>query len=93
MPLWYNKLMIIPGKEIADILESQLKKKADNLRAQGVVPQLTTILIGESPDQLSYVSKKKEVAERLGIKFEFLHYSDIPSFEKTDWSRTIKNRG
>lgn len=74
--------MIIPGKEIADILESQLKKKADNLRAQGVIPQLTTILIGESPDQLSYVSKKKEVAGRLGINFEFLHYSDIPSFEK-----------
>lgn len=80
--------MKIPGKEISEVLELYLKDKVNKLREKKIVPHLATILIGESAEQISYVTKKKQIAEKLGIKFDFIHLKDTPSFEK--FIQTIK---
>lgn len=74
--------MKIPGSDIAHEIEASLKKEVDKLTKAKKTPHLITILIGESPEQLSFVRIKKKTAERLGIKFEFIHFKQPPIFEK-----------
>lgn len=74
--------MKIPGSDIAQDIETVLKKEVDKVKKAGKTPHLITILIGESPEQLSFVRIKKRVAERLGIEFEFINIKRPPIFEK-----------
>ncbi len=74
--------MKIPGSEIAQDIETVLKKEVNKVKKAGKTPHLITILIGESPEQLSFVRIKKKVAERLGIEFEFINFKRPPIFEK-----------
>lgn len=74
--------MKIPGSDIAQDIEEVLKKEVAKVKKAGKTPHLITILIGESPEQLSFVRIKKRVAERLGIEFEFIHLKRPPIFEK-----------
>ncbi len=72
--------MKIPCEEIADSFKKYLKKRVKTLKKKGVKPKLVTILIGESAEQLSFVSIKKKVAKLLGIQFEFIHLKETPDF-------------
>lgn len=74
--------MKIPGAEIAREIETLLAKEVAALKKKGIVPHLTTILVGESSAQESFVRIKKQVATRLGIKFDFIHLKRTPTFEK-----------
>lgn len=74
--------MKIPGAEIAREIETLLAKEVSALKKKGIVPHLTTILVGESSAQESFVRIKKQVATRLGIKFDFIHLKRTPTFEK-----------
>lgn len=74
--------MKIPGVDIAQDIETVLKREVDKVKKAGKTPHLITILIGEAPEQLSFVRIKKRVAERLGIKFEFINFKRPPIFEK-----------
>ncbi len=71
--------MEIPGKKIASTLELLLKKEVKKLKKR---LKLTTFLVGESTDQLSFVRIKSQQAKRLGIDFELIHLKQVPSFEK-----------
>lgn len=71
--------MKIPGNEIAERLQTHLKQKVDILKSKGITPSLTTILIGDSTDQESYVSKKRSVAEKIGAGFTFLQLPQTTS--------------
>ena len=73
--------MLIPCKTIARILETSLASTVQSLKTENIHPKLVTILHGESPEQISFVTIKRRIAERLGIGFEFIHYPDIPPFE------------
>ncbi len=74
--------MQIPGKEIAESIESLLKKEVNSLKKRGKSIKLTTILVGQAADQLSFVNIKRKVAERLGIEFDFRQFKRTPMFEK-----------
>lgn len=74
--------MKIPGRLIAKVIEEKLKKEVTALKKKGITPHLVAILVGESPEQLSFVAIKKRTAQRLGIKFTFLHVKKTPSFEE-----------
>ncbi len=74
--------MKIPGSDIAQDIEVVLKQEVEKLTKANKTPHLIAILIGESPEQLSFIRIKKKMAERLGIKFEFIQFKHPPIFEK-----------
>lgn len=74
--------MKIPCEEIADSFKTHLKKRVKALKKKGIKPKLVTFLIGESAEQLSFVSIKKKIAKLLGITFEFIHLKETPDFMK-----------
>ena len=73
--------MQIPGKAIADEIEKQLLPRVKLLKSQGKTPHLIAIVAGNIEDQISYITSKRKVAERLGIIFELVHLPAAPSFE------------
>ncbi len=74
--------MQIDGKKIASILQKQLKKDFSKLKNKSHKPRLTTLLIGQSPDQLSFVKIKQKIAKKIGVAFDFIYLKQTPSFEK-----------
>jgi methylenetetrahydrofolate dehydrogenase (NADP+)/methenyltetrahydrofolate cyclohydrolase len=60
---------LIKGTEIRDEILKELKEEVDKIREErGVVPGLVTILVGEDPASVSYVTAKINTAQSLGYK-------------------------
>ncbi|PIZ64096.1 hypothetical protein COY16_00245 [Candidatus Roizmanbacteria bacterium CG_4_10_14_0_2_um_filter_39_13] len=74
--------MIIPCVDIVSYLDEQLKLQVAQLKEKNISPKLVTILLGQAPEQLSFVSIKQRKAEMLGIDFEFLNLSNTPPFKE-----------
>jgi len=59
---------IISGKEVAETIRTEIKAETERLiAAQGVRPGLVTILVGENPASVSYVTGKQKAAKELGF--------------------------
>lgn len=59
---------IISGKEIAAQIREELKKDVEELKdLHGIVPGLVTILVGQNPASISYVTGKQKTAHELGF--------------------------
>ncbi|HMK66127.1 MAG TPA: tetrahydrofolate dehydrogenase/cyclohydrolase catalytic domain-containing protein [Thermodesulfobacteriota bacterium] len=59
---------IISGAEVAKQIREELKKEVEELKAKtGVVPGLVTILVGENPASVSYVTAKQKTSKELGF--------------------------
>ncbi|OGP51053.1 MAG: bifunctional 5,10-methylene-tetrahydrofolate dehydrogenase/5,10-methylene-tetrahydrofolate cyclohydrolase [Deltaproteobacteria bacterium RBG_13_43_22] len=59
---------IISGAEVAKQIREELKREVDQLKAKtGIVPGLVTILVGENPASVSYVTGKQKTAKELGF--------------------------
>ena len=59
---------IISGTEIAAQIREELRLEVIDLKAKtGVVPGLVTILVGENPASVSYVTGKQKTAKDLGF--------------------------
>ncbi len=59
---------IISGTEIAAQIREELKREASELKDKyGVTPGLVTILIGQNPASVSYVTAKQKTAHELGF--------------------------
>ncbi len=68
---------IISGVEIAKAIRDELKEEVAQLKAKhNVVPGLVTILVGENPASVSYVTAKSRTAKELGIYSEQV---DLPA--------------
>jgi len=74
--------MHIPSSKIVSKIETSLKRQVKALTKKKHHPQLTTILVGRSTEQLSYVAIKKKMASDLGITFNFKHHKRTPMFQK-----------
>ncbi len=60
---------LIKGTEIRDEILKELKTEVDRIKeGHGVVPGLVTILVGEDPASVSYVTSKIRTAQGLGYK-------------------------
>jgi methylenetetrahydrofolate dehydrogenase (NADP+)/methenyltetrahydrofolate cyclohydrolase len=60
---------LIKGTEIRDEILKELKAEVDKIQKEhGVVPGLVTILVGENPASVSYVTSKIRTAHDLGYK-------------------------
>ncbi len=59
---------IISGTEIAKQIRAELKDEVQDLKDRhGVTPGLVTILVGENPASISYVTAKQKTAHDLGF--------------------------
>ena len=60
---------LIKGTEVRDEILKELKVEVDKIKVEhGVVPGLVTILVGEDPASISYVTSKIRTAQDLGYK-------------------------
>jgi methylenetetrahydrofolate dehydrogenase (NADP+)/methenyltetrahydrofolate cyclohydrolase len=60
---------IISGKDVAAAIRAELGKEVADLKQQrGVTPGLATVLVGENPASVSYVTAKGRACEELGMK-------------------------
>jgi 5,10-methylene-tetrahydrofolate dehydrogenase/methenyl tetrahydrofolate cyclohydrolase len=59
---------IIDGKAVAAAIREEVKAEVAQLRAQGKVPGLATVIVGQRPDSVSYVTSKRQTCEELGIE-------------------------
>ena len=60
---------LIDGKAIAQKIRDELSREIEQLKAQGVVPTLAVLWVGEDPASGVYYRAKQRLAERLGIEF------------------------
>jgi methylenetetrahydrofolate dehydrogenase (NADP+) / methenyltetrahydrofolate cyclohydrolase len=59
---------LINGNEIAQQIREELKKETGRLKEKhNVVPGLVTILVGENPASVSYVTAKQKTSKELGF--------------------------
>jgi methylenetetrahydrofolate dehydrogenase (NADP+) / methenyltetrahydrofolate cyclohydrolase len=59
---------IISGTETAAIIREELKEEVLTLKEQhGIVPGLVTIIVGDNPASVSYVTAKQKTAKELGF--------------------------
>jgi len=60
---------IISGKEVAKVIRAELAQEVAELKEKhGVVPGLATVLVGENPASVSYVTAKNKACHDLGMK-------------------------
>lgn len=60
---------LIKGTEIREQILAEIAEEVSQLKEKhGVVPGLVTILVGQNPASISYVTLKIQTAERLGFK-------------------------
>ena len=62
---------LIEGKKISDSIREEIKLEAERLKAEGTVPGLVVILVGEDPASQVYVRNKAKACEQLG------YYSEV----------------
>jgi methylenetetrahydrofolate dehydrogenase (NADP+)/methenyltetrahydrofolate cyclohydrolase len=59
---------LISGNEIAQQIREELKQEVAQLKAKSnVVPGLVTVLVGENPASVSYVTAKQKTSKELGF--------------------------
>lgn len=59
---------IISGTEVAKEIREELKKEVATLKEKnGVIPGLVTVLVGEDPASISYVTAKQKTSKDLGF--------------------------
>ncbi|MDO3409536.1 bifunctional methylenetetrahydrofolate dehydrogenase/methenyltetrahydrofolate cyclohydrolase FolD [Saccharibacillus sp. CPCC 101409] len=66
---------IISGKQVSDDIRQNLKTEVEALAAQGCVPGLAVVLVGEDPASQVYVRNKAKACEDLGF------YSEVHRLE------------
>jgi len=60
---------IIKGTEVRDKILEEIEAEVNEIKEKhGVVPGLVTILVGEDPASISYVTAKIKTAQKLGFK-------------------------
>ena len=59
---------LIKGTEVAKEIREELQKEVEELKKKhGIVPGLVTILVGEDPASMSYVTAKQRTSKELGF--------------------------
>ncbi len=66
--------MKIDGKEIAQNILENLKRRVEKLQKGSITPHLVIILVGNDPASESYVKQKVQKGEAIGIKVTVKNY-------------------
>ncbi len=62
-----DECMILDGKATAAAVKAELRIRVDALKAQGIVPGLGTVLVGDDPGSHAYVRGKHKDCAEVGI--------------------------
>ena len=65
---------IIDGKAIAQTIHEDTSQRVQILKQKGITPKLAVILIGEDKPSQTYVKKKGEAAQKLGMDFSLFTF-------------------
>jgi methylenetetrahydrofolate dehydrogenase (NADP+)/methenyltetrahydrofolate cyclohydrolase len=58
---------ILDGKRVAETVRAEVRSRVERLRARGVVPGLTVVLVGDDPASQVYVRNKDKAAQEVGF--------------------------
>jgi methylenetetrahydrofolate dehydrogenase (NADP+)/methenyltetrahydrofolate cyclohydrolase len=73
---------IISGKEVAKAIRAELAKEVAQLKEEhGIVPGLATVLVGDNPASVSYVTAKNKACKDLGMN-SFQHTLPVETTEE-----------
>ncbi|PKE60736.1 bifunctional methylenetetrahydrofolate dehydrogenase/methenyltetrahydrofolate cyclohydrolase FolD [Macrococcoides caseolyticum] len=67
---------VLDGKKIAADYRANLAQEVEQLKAKGVTPNLTVILVGNDGASQSYVNNKKKSAEKIGMSSSIIHLDE-----------------
>ena len=73
---------ILDGKEIAQEVRAEIKRGVQALLAEGLVPGLGVLLVGENPASRSYVSAKEKACAEIGLYSKEVHLPATASREE-----------
>lgn len=74
--------MEISGREIADIILDDLKKKLTSLSKKAKKkPKLVVFSVRPQEEDLMFIKTKQKAAEKIGADFELYHFKRMPRFE------------
>jgi len=59
---------IIDGNKVAEEMQAEMVAEVEELKAEGVTPGLSVVLVGEDPASKVYVRNKARTCKKLGIK-------------------------
>lgn len=65
--------MLIDGKMLADTILTDLRSRVAALAAEGVVPTLAVIQVGDNPASMAYIRQKQKAADNIGARLIFDH--------------------
>jgi len=58
---------ILKGAEVVEAINEEIKKESDELKAQGVIPTLAILRVGERGDDISYETGVTKRADKVGV--------------------------
>ncbi len=67
---------LIKGKIIAEKIEERLVNRVKKLKIKGLSPGLAVIFVGDHKPSETYIRKKQEAAERVGISFSLYSFKE-----------------
>ncbi|MGD8744175.1 MAG: bifunctional 5,10-methylenetetrahydrofolate dehydrogenase/5,10-methenyltetrahydrofolate cyclohydrolase [Candidatus Woesebacteria bacterium] len=70
------------GKGAALARERKLKNESSELKREGAVPKLVSILVGDDKASKLYVRLKKQAGGRVGVEVEILTFSETTSVDE-----------
>ncbi|HHY16667.1 MAG TPA: bifunctional 5,10-methylene-tetrahydrofolate dehydrogenase/5,10-methylene-tetrahydrofolate cyclohydrolase [Firmicutes bacterium] len=65
---------IIDGKKIASTIRSEVRAEVAGLKAKGIVPGLSVILVGDDPASVIYARSKERACKKSGINYELFSF-------------------
>ena len=60
----------IDGKAVSLAVQERIRLETEQLKAQGIVPGLAVVIVGDDPASRTYVNNKKKACERVGFHSE-----------------------
>ena len=73
---------LLNGREIAKDYRAGLQSEVEKLKSQGIVPNLTVVIVGNDGASLSYVLSKNKAAEKIGMESSIVHLDEDTSEEE-----------
>ena len=70
---------VIDGKAVAADIRAQVAKRVEALKAKGVMPALSVILVGDNPASVSYVTGKQKAIAEAGMVDKSIHLPESTS--------------
>jgi len=74
--------VLLKAQPLVDARLPELQNRCQLLIRQGIRPKLVVVLVGDHPASLSYITKKRELCERVGASFELRHLAATSTAEE-----------